>query len=658
LIMDYSSDVLSKVKRRRLDRDTPEITIASGSDLKRLLTPQRNSPSGLKTAVNQFREFLSAISPAENDEDCAKRLQNLRAYSEEQLSGNQQAATFPDLVSTWSFAIETNNEPILSLVPSALALYLNIISSHLQFRDIGLSLCRSLLMKDQLRLFTRGLTATKTKEHLISPCLQLLTEIVSFDGGELANLVYSKRDTTFRRLEVFLDQRTPRTPESEDMRQTPTLRSIAQRYLLANLRFQNPSAIGDIAVQGKILRAYLQNLKDDEASIVYNVLISLEKDIIRSNSLTKGIKSRFFGKSNLSSLVTLYAFPESTREASSARSIREQVDIVLRLVCTQQDSGILLAQDGWYPPGTNPDKTLPVLADPSGIDLETSSSFNQDSKDRFSVKNVVLSFFIQALRPEIDRLQASLLLDIFRAAPELVADYFSRKNNFIAEPKDTPAWLGQSAFLFSAIQLPVPQYCGWKDGYAILPPPSSTVIESILPRPLDRSNTTRALKMNHEVITLFAVRAVTVAFQKLDKVLGAYHAAKSNENSWRQASSDLPVYFSQRCPLAKDVLSTLQRTPKSDEQLHGAIVELIAKYYQVLPHLVLGEKFDVSLALVDAIRRVESGTEDSSLKSSRLYELENLIKIAQMAPDAKWWQKPGKSCPLEPLARVDVIQTR
>jgi nucleolar pre-ribosomal-associated protein 1 len=639
--MENDAEAHPKFKRRKLHTDSAAIRIASASDLHHLLTSQRNSLPGLKTALQEFKEFLHAITQSENSEDVAEKLQILRAYSEEQLSC-QEGACFPDLIALWASAVGNNDESILSSLPYLISILLEIFSKRLDFREIGLSLCKCLLLKDQLRLLDRGLTATKTKEHLITPCLRLLTEVVSFDGGEVASLVYSQRDSTLKRLEVFLEQRGLSTGNQDNGRQKPTLRYVAQRYLIANLKFQSASAKAEIIAQGKILRSCLQTLKNDRPEVIREVLVSLEHDVVRASTLTKSIQSRLFNSSNLSSLASLYAIHEAVNEVSPGKTIREQVDILLRLVCTQQGNGILLAQNAWYPAGSNPAQSLAVAADPNGIDLTRLSHSSSNQTEKFPVKNGILSTFILTLKPERDNLQASLLLDIFGAAPELVADYFSRKSNFITEPKDTPQWLGQSAFIFSVIHLPVPAYCGWKDGYAFLPPPSSTVIESILPRPLDRPNTTRSLNLNHEVITLFAVRAVTVAFQKLAKVLEVYHASPINPETWKQASSDLVSVFSRRCPQAKDIISTFQRTPKSDEQLRASIMELLRNYYQTLPHLMLLEKFDTSLALVDAITRVGNDAEDQSRKTSRFSELENLLKIAQLSPDTKWWHKPGK----------------
>lgn len=648
---DFSS--LPKAKRRKVNGQGCIAEIKSVHDLRRLLIFQPDLQLVVKAAIAQLKGFLTSITGSNDDAVRVRGLEILRNYCKEQSATEKQDVPFYSFIALWSSAVENNDESILSSVPSVLALYLKTISSHLEFRDVGLSLCKSLLHKDQLRLFDRGLTATKTKDHLISPCLQLLTEIVSLDGGLVASFVYSKRDTTFRRLEVFLEHRPSNVPASGDEQQRPTLRRIAQKYLLANLKFQNVSAKGDIIAQGRAMRVCLQNLRSDRADIIIDILVSLEKDIVRASSLTKAIKGLLFTSSNLSSLASLYTFQEPAPIQPSDRTVRGQIDILLRLICTQPESGLMQPQNGWYPAGTNPERPSRQVADPHRISLHAASLFISGHGDKLTPKNAVLSAFIQALRPDSDTLQASLLLDVFRAAPELVADYFAKKRNFITEPKDTPAWLGQSAFLFSAIQLPVPKYCGWKDGYALLPPPTSVVIENILPRPLGRAHMTRSMNLNHEVITLFAVRALTVAFQKLSRVLIIYQGPTSDQENWKQASSNLISAFSQRCPLAKDILTTLQRAPKTDEKLRGSIIELLSKYYQLLPHQMLLEKFDISLALMDTIKRAEIVSEDQSRTSSVFLELENLLKIAHISPDTKWWHKSGKSVTSCSLAGVD-----
>jgi nucleolar pre-ribosomal-associated protein 1 len=649
--MTNSMDGNHRVKRRKVDGERPVMNVKSASDLNRLFTFRQGSLVEAKTAVQQFKSFLEAISGSENEADRSQYLQALMTYSNDQISLNDQANPFPTLISTWALASENSDDSLLSLVPSVLALYLKSISRNLEFREIGLALCKGLLKKDELRLFHRGLTATKTKEHLISPCLRLLTEVVSFDGGACAELAYSRRDTTFRRLDLFLEQRDPaRTEATEDAGRKPTLRRISQRYLLANLKFQGAKAKADIVAQGKILRACLHGLRNDGSDIICDVVNILEKYVVKDSSLSRRAKTRLFNSSNLSSLASLYTIHEPEKDKPSRRNVRETVDTLLRLICTQQENGVLVAQTGWYPVGDIlPNKFTPT-ADQDAISLDIEPLPNSEGKRMVSVKNSTLSAFIQALRPEVDNLQASLLLDIFRKAPELVADYFSQKRNFMSEPKDSPAWLGQSAFLFSAIQLPIPIYLGLSDSYAATPPPMFVAIENIVPCVLDRAYLTKCLNLNHDIITMFGARVVTVAFQKLGKVLEIYQIAAADSESWRRAASNLILEFSQRCPLIKDVLSTLQRTPKSDTQLRNALIELLANYYKAVPHLALLEKFDASLALVEAIGLATDENQGQSTQLIRFAQFENLLQIARVSPDTKWWQKPGRSTLSKPLA--------
>src|SRR5262249_8169518 len=160
--------------------------------------------------------------------------------------------------------------------------------------------------------------------------------------------------------------------------------------------------------------------------------------------------------------------------------------------------------------GSNPD-VLPSDGDDS-IPLGLDSPIYLDKyKESVPVRNGNLSTLIQFLRPDSDTLQMELLLKIFKAAPELVLDYFSKRTMFTSDPKPTANWLGESAFLFSTIQLPIPENCGWKDRLPMIPPPVSIVIESILPRPLTQKILTRCIHQNTDVVTLFAIRTTTLA---------------------------------------------------------------------------------------------------------------------------------------------------
>lgn len=593
----------------------------------------------------QFKGFLLSIGHAESEGEKAQKLQILKAYCDKQITPGKDddAICFSDLIQTWSFGESSNHDSLLTNVPSVLAIFLKTISHELEFREFGLALCKYLLQKDQLRLFNRGLTALKSKEHLISPCLRLLTEIVTFDGGAVARQLYLRRYITFKRLEVFLTPNKVQLETTEDQSQKSTLRRNAQRYILANLRVQHTLEKSDIVEQHKLTRPFLEYIRKDSREIVLEVIKSIERDIVQDAALPRKSKSKFFNRYNLEKLVTLYGYDRESDEPNpEGISIANEMHRVLMNICKTSGLGVLLPETGWYPVGTDPD-TLPA-EDDTCIELGLDSPIYVDKyRESVPVRNGTLSYLIQCLRPDVDSLQIELLVTIFKVAPELIADFFARKTMFTSDPKATPSWMAESALLFSTVQLPVPTNCGWKDKQPILPPPVSIVIENILPRPLSQKIMTRCLNQNAEIVTLFAVRILTLAFSKLRAVLKIFRGDHGRAQLfWNQACSKLLAEFSRRCPAVKDVVLLFRRTAKEDLQQQEAVAELLTCYYEVMPDIALEENFDVSLVLVDVLKRLEQpdcSTEDSE---SLLGQLQSVLQIAQQSASLRWWQQPGR----------------
>ena len=76
--------------------------------------------------------------------------------------------------------------------------------------------------------------------------------------------------------------------------------------------------------------------------------------------------------------------------------------------------------------------------------------------------------------------------------PELVAAYFSEKEKSMQlEPKLSNTWIGYASFLFEVVHLPVPDHLGYGPEWAQLPPQTTILIESVLPRPLIRGFSSR-----------------------------------------------------------------------------------------------------------------------------------------------------------------------
>ena len=529
------------------------------------------------------------------------------------------------------------------MVPSVLALFIKTVSANLDFREFGLALCKFLLRKEQLRFFNRGLTATKSKEHLISPCLRLLTEIVSFDGGAVARHVYAVRYITFKRIEVFLTPNKSQLEEASDDSQKSTLRRNAQRYVLANLRFQHASAKSDIIEQHKVIRAFLEYVRKDPRDTVLDIIRAIERDIVQDSSLSRNAKTKFFNRGNLEKLVTLYGYDKDSEEPNpTGVSIASEIHKILMNVCTNSSHGVLLSETSWYPNGSDPE-SLPGEEDTS-IDLGLDSAVYVDKyRESVPVRNGILSYLAQTLRPDADSLQIELLVAIFKEAPELVADFFTKKTMFVSDPKPTSSWMAESALLFSTVSLPVPTNFGWKDKLPSMPPPVSVVIENVLPRPLSQKTLTRCLNLNAEIITLFAVRILTISFNKLRKVLRIFNSDHGvSQSFWAQAKGKLIAEFCRRCPSMKDVVSLYKKTAKEDLQQQEAVAELLACFYEIVPDVAFEEAFDVSLVLVDILKRLDESSPNEEDSESLLAQLGSILKIAQQSASMRWWQQPGK----------------
>jgi len=643
--MSFVANEEPRSKRRRLSPPSTTLpAIHNVSQLQDLLHFKQSVDPSVKQGINHFKDFLTSITRNEDVAEQSHQLKILRAYCDGQAAPSKDQVSFPDLLSTWSFAAQSENDALSSAVPAALAQFFRTISGFLEFREFGLSLCHGLLARDQLRLFDRGLGAPRSKEHLISPCLRLLTEITSFDGGALAGNVFARRDMLYKRVDNLLGfVRSHHEVEDLITRRKPSVRRMALRFVLANFKFLPDGASkAELLVHGKTLHSCVRHLSSDGDDIVVEFLHAIDR-IIEDEGIPRPSKIRFLNSGNLSALAALYDYMKGQEDDTSTnaiKAVRQSVHTMLIKVCTTR-KGIMQNQSGWYPTGADPE-SMTVQADCIDLGLESPTYFD-DYESSVPVSNGILSTFLQQLKPETDTLQAALVLKIFQAAPELVADYFSKKTRFYTPPKDDPAWRSHFAFLFSVVQLPVPRYCGWRDHLPSSPPPLSVVIESILPRPFDQATIARCFNMKEEIMILSAARLMSVALQKLELVLQLFKTAVTKSSTWSQASSRLADHFSRRSPPLKDIVLALHRTSKENDLVRNALIECLATFYKVLPESAAGSSFDIGTNLLEVLQQLNSDDPNTSDRESALEKLPHLVTIAELSPATKWWIKPESS---------------
>ena len=526
---------------------------------------------------------------------------------------------------------------------AVLALLLKSISSFIEFREHGHRLCTTVLHDDQIKLFDQGLGAHRAKDFLISPCLQLLTEVVSFDGGHAARTVYRQREITFKCLDVFLGMRKHNHDNNVKGLKRPSVRENALGYLFANLRLQSAAAKMNIIAQGKVLRALLDDIVKDSPSTILGILEVLRRDIAMDSAISQTAKGRCFNQWTLGRLVTLYGYNENSSLPEGRQGIQRSVHDFLVFLCISPGCGLveagLASNLGVH--AVTADKTGEILSKPyvaDRLDYEENHRAGRNSK---------LGPFLQSLRPHASVPQRDLILAVFRHMPELIPDYFSSNNIFPFDPKLTTTWIGYSSFLLAAIEIPFPESLIPLSVSDAVPPLSSKIMESILPNPCTRKVMTRCLNQSMGLVKFFALQILNAAFEKFAKVFQICEDIKhcTDDQKKRLAScqilSELRDGFSGRVPELRHVISQFRSCAKESSMLRESTTRLIASYYQIIPQMALEEKLDISVTLSTALMDVESSDDIHKARGMRLLELEHLLAIAQRSPNMQWWHKSG-----------------
>ena len=502
----------------------------------------------------------------------------------------------------------------------------------IDFRKVGVQLCRSVLKRGSLRVIEKSLEAFKSKAHHTSACLNLLTECVAFDGGACARSIHVQRYATWKRLPAFLITKE-RAGDFRKGSKGFTLRSNALRFTLANLRHQSTLAMEDLLLTPRLVALIFRDLSDDPGDLIVETLKTVKDAILLREMTPIKVKRLLLTESTLCSIGRLYKFGQINAQSSS--NIRETCHEILMLACTNLKHGVLVEQTGWYPPGTAEARLQDHSVSTSAI--QTTPKADQPV-DGVLVRNAVLGALIQTLRPHTDLLQRKLVLEVFRSAPELVADYFLKKKPSF-QPTLSAAWLGHATFVAAVLQLPVPLYSLSVDGMFRPPPPVPVMMQNILPQWLDQSVLTRCINQESSFITFLTTEMMASALRKLHVFLRLFNGDE-RPPEWVDAAESLTFEVSQRLPEAKHIMAAFRGSPKESRMLKQSLASLILLYYQVIPRQAIQAHFDVSLTISESLEATP-GEEDSL--AFPLLTFESCLELASLSSDMRWWNKPGKA---------------
>ncbi|EOD49977.1 putative ribosome biogenesis protein [Neofusicoccum parvum UCRNP2] len=315
-------------KRQKLDapRGPPPKAeeIHSSRQLQQLLIFQQDNTQQLRNGIHSLKVFLESILYPSDEYAVPRQRAILREFLDTQKSrtADPDAPFLSNVIQTWSFASQSNNEQLSCAVVAVLALLLKTLSSNLELREYGTQLCRTILQVSQLKLVGRGLSAPKHKDYVISPCLRLLTEVVSFDGGAVAKQVYSKRDFTFDAKILARNLGIRRTEEdaAKDKRR-PAVRTNAVKYLLAHFRNQEEGAKIDILKHGMVVRALFDHIRDDPPEIAIEILEVVKSHVIADKEIPRANKTYMLSDRALSNIASLYRVEQPLEDDSDEKSV-------------------------------------------------------------------------------------------------------------------------------------------------------------------------------------------------------------------------------------------------------------------------------------------------------------------------------------------------
>lgn len=549
----------------------------------------------------------------------------------------EDAIFLQDIMDTWSFAVQVNDDGVMSSVAVVLALLLRVVSDSLQLVPHGLGVCQTLLQDRQLKSLARNLSSEKGKGFIISPTLRLLREAVCLDGGAYAKRIVRARAHTFAFLARNLE--LGHSGEGQEDSRKSSVRTHAVRFFLSCLKYLPSEGRRELLLQKELFSHLTYSIKSDPDYLILEIVDVLKSHVLMDGRIPREVKSRSFNIKTLLRFLALYTHtgcPEGTDEMDS---VSERAHQFLKYVCTTPSAGVLYPYKGLYPKVSGNEGS----SHPTKWQGETRDGDAHDSRsDRDPpVFNFVLSEFAEKLRPWSSLKHSELLVAMFTAAPELISVYFYHNRSFAFEPNLSMTWIGYAAFLFDTISLPLPASFGDPVRFADAPPPTSVLLDNIMPPAINQKVLLRCFSVKSNLTSFFATRILVAALEKLAVALRMHDptSSRNRDPKWSEAARRLVDALCQRIPDMKEVVRCYRSIP-AENSLHKTLASrLLRLYYKVIPQVALAANFDVSPLFVDVLKRLHQGEYEPGMKELSIMELESLVSIASYSPGMRWFSK-------------------
>ncbi|KAJ3478979.1 hypothetical protein NLG97_g8434 [Lecanicillium saksenae] len=626
-------------KRQKTYHDVPTGEEVYDSDQLRMLLAFDQNMRNARHGLQSFKKLLDEANS--NAADREAKVAIVRGYLKavQPRDTGEDAVFLNDVMEMWSFASQVNDDGVMSSVAVVLALLLQVISDNLDLVPVGLGICQTLLQERQLKSVSRNLSAEKGKGFIISPTLRLLREAVFLDGGAFAKRIFRARTSTFASLGRNLEI-THLGDAPEDVRKA-SVRTNAVRFFLGCLKFLNADGRKELLAQKELLSHVTFMMKNDPPSLVVEIINSLKTNILMDSKIARETKFKSFNTKTLMRFLGLYTYNNPSAPQDDVNEVVEKAHQFLVYACTNSAAGVVYPSKGLYPKESEEEGSTSRQSTQAKAD---GNLWADKFRDGVPVFNFVLSEFASKLRPWSNLKHNELLVAIFKASPELIADYFFNNRSFTFEPKLSMTWIGYAAFLFNTMTIPLPQAFGDAALYANTPPPTSILLDNIIPQPINQKVLIRCFSPKSHLTSFFATRILVQALEKLSVALKMHeNGGRKQKQIWTDASRRLIDAFCQRIPDMKEVVRCYKSIP-AENALHKTLASrLLRLYYEIVPRVALAANFDVSPFFVEVLRSIQNQSNDPSTASFAVMELKNLVSIASYSPGMRWFAKTDNS---------------
>ncbi|KND90361.1 Uncharacterized protein C14G10.02 [Tolypocladium ophioglossoides CBS 100239] len=606
-------------KRQKIVHETPAgEDVSSGHQLRSLLAFDQD----LRRARHGLQSFKKLLDDAiSGDGDRKAKLAIVHEYLEavKPRDTGEDAVFLNDIMEMWSFAAQVNDDGVMSSVAVVLALLLHAVSESLQLVPYGLGVCQTLLQERQLKSLSKNLSSEKGKGFILSPTLRLLREAVCLDGGAYAKRIARARAHTFTALGRNLE--IGHTGDGQEDSRKASVRTNAVRFFLSCLKYLHSEGRRELLSQKELLSHLTYMIKTDPPHLVLEILDTLKTHVLMDSKIPREVKFRSFNTKTLVRILALCNHTNSAGNADDKDSVGERAHQFLM-----------------YPKESDDEHSSHST---KGHATGSGDPWEGRFRDGVPVFNFVLSEFAGKLRPWSSLKHSELLVAMFTAAPELIADYFYNNRSFTFEPKLSMTWIGYAAFLFDTMRIPLPPSFGDVTRYANMPPPKSVLLDNIIPPAINQKVLIRCLTPKSHLASFFATRILVAALEKLAEALKMHESTSSRHrnSTWSEAAGRLVGAFCQRIPDMKEIVRCYKSIP-SENALHKTLASrLLRLYYEVIPRVALAANFDVSPLFVAVLRGLHQNDYEPGTKALSVMELENLVSIANYSPGMRWFAK-------------------